>query len=149
MNRSRQLHTICGAVLLTMAVTLNVLALTPFFVEYPDTWTSTSLALYLALAGFLFFVGTRELRRGRGKAVMRPQIRWGYLLAGSWITFAALKIQFAPSSGGIGPSNAVDAAETMMITCGLVALGVALMLLAFRFKKDSNVENKNIAPVEN
>jgi len=106
-----------------------------------EAWFLAGFFLLAAAAVYFVWVGNNQLQRASGQQVKSPRLRWGRLLLGFTLVFAALKRHFAPEPTTLKADNEAQAAAMLSAVFVLVGVGVLLMVLAFRPPKEKPAEN--------
>lgn len=106
-----------------------------------DAWILAACFPFAATAVYFVWVGNNQLQRASGREMKKPRLRWGRLLLGFWLAFVSLKSHFAPGPSSLKPDNDAEAAGMLFATFLTVAVGLLLMVLAFRPPKEKPAQN--------
>jgi Ca2+/Na+ antiporter len=97
-----------------------------------DAWNISGVFVFCLLAVFLVWIGTRAVRRGRGRTVPKPTIRWGSMLGGVWLIFFSLHSHFHPGSNAYKAESVAESFGMLMGTLLMTAGGIMLIVSSLK-----------------
>jgi FtsH-binding integral membrane protein len=144
MASNKSLHLFLGIVLICLGSLLGlaVAKVTFNFIRNPDRfstqWLIGEQVLRIGLGAFCVWIGSREFQRATGQVVKEPRLRWGRMLAGTWLVFFSLESHFSPSPRALRADNESEAAGMLIATMLVVFAGMLLVAYSFKPQKSQS-----------
>lgn len=154
MANKKSVHLFLGVVLIFLGALpgLTVAKVTFNFIRNPgrfsNSWLIGEQVLRIGLGAFCVWIGSREFQRATGQDIKMPMVRWGRILAGTWLVFFSLESHFAPSPNALRADNESEAAGMLLATILMVLVGLWLLASSFKPRESKAPENSS-APGEN
>jgi hypothetical protein len=149
MTSKKPLHLFLGIVLILLGALfgLAVAKVTFNFIQNPGhfskPWLIGEQVLRIGLGAFCVWIGSRQFQRATGHEVKMPRVRWGRMLAGTWLVFFSLESHFAPSPNALRADNESEAAGMMIAT--MLAVLAGMLLVAYSFKPQKSQSQQSIS----
>jgi cytochrome bd-type quinol oxidase subunit 2 len=141
MATKKPLHLFLGIILIFLGALIGFLmaGVTFNFIRNPDRFTTPWLigeqVLRIGLGAFCVWMGSREFQRATGQDVKMPRVRWGRMLAGTWLLFFSLKSHISPSPNDLKADNDAEASGMLIATILMVSVGLWLIAASFKPRK--------------
>lgn len=146
MANKKPLHLFLGIVLIFLGALFGLIVAKVTFNlirnpgSFSNPWLIGEQVLRIGLGAFCVWIGSREFQRATGQDVKMPRVRWGRMLAGTWLLFSSLESHIAPSPNALRADNESQAAGMLIATISMVVAGLWLIASSLKPSKSQPLE---------